>query len=164
MKFSEIAADRWPELRAYLDTCLLPVTGLKGDEPPWIATEALELLRDWLDPLEGPFRGRTVTYPAAHYLGEGDETSRRAEELCRSLKSGGFRFVVVVAPRTIFTQPVPSADLVFGPAGVYRGTDVPGIPHSVDSRPRGDAMSEAVRLLWRTDASALNGNDRNGQP
>ena len=67
MKFSDIEEQNWEQLAPYLDTCLLPLTGLDGTEKPWQATNALEKLRDFLDLIEIPFRGRIVTYPAAHY-------------------------------------------------------------------------------------------------
>ncbi|MGO4375464.1 DUF2487 family protein, partial [Paenibacillus sp. MCAF20] len=67
MKFSEIEKEQWEELRPYLDTCLLPVTGMDGSEQPYEATEWLERLRDIMDLIEIPFKGRVVTYPACHY-------------------------------------------------------------------------------------------------
>ena len=68
MKFSDIDKEQWPELKPYLDTVLLPVTGLSGDEQPWEATRGLEKLRDLIDAVEIPFHGRVVIYPAYHYI------------------------------------------------------------------------------------------------
>jgi hypothetical protein len=93
MKFSDIDEKRWPELKDYLDTCLLPVTGLTGTEPPWLAAKALEELRDLLDCVEIPFYGRVVTYPAFHYF-----AAKRPEEelrrLCANLREAGFARVI----------------------------------------------------------------------
>lgn len=68
MKFSDIEEQTWDELRPYLDTAVLPVTGLNGGETPWEATRELEYLRDALDLIEIPFKGRIVTYPATIFL------------------------------------------------------------------------------------------------
>ena len=57
----------------YLDTCLLPVTGLTGKESPVEAGDRLEQLRDLLDLLEIPYHGRTVTYPAWHYAEDAED-------------------------------------------------------------------------------------------
>lgn len=97
MKFSEIGEAKWNEWRPYLDTCLLPVTGLTGKEEPWQATQALERLRDGLDELERRYTGRIVTYPALHYTAGGG-LGAQLDEVCRNLKaSAGFSFVVVLA-------------------------------------------------------------------
>ncbi|WJH37540.1 YpiF family protein [Paenibacillus sp. CC-CFT747] len=68
VKFSEIREEQWKDLQPYLDTCLLPITGLTGTESPWMTTEALEMLRDIMDLVENPYKGRLVTYPALHYF------------------------------------------------------------------------------------------------
>ncbi|AEI41367.1 DUF2487 family protein [Paenibacillus mucilaginosus] len=98
MKFSEINEGQWEELRPYLDTCLLPVTGLSGAESPWKAARELEHLRDALDLLEIPFKGRTVTYPALHFTPAGDTETIRSLllQVCSGLRSEGFRYVVLV--------------------------------------------------------------------
>ncbi|WP_426453600.1 DUF2487 family protein [Paenibacillus sp. S-38] len=98
MKFSEINEGQWEELRPYLDTCLLPVTGLTGAESPWQAARELEHLRDALDLLEIPFKGRTVTYPALHFTPAGDTVTLRSllQQVCTGLRSEGFRYVVLV--------------------------------------------------------------------
>lgn len=95
MKFSEISQSDWPDLKPYLDTCLLPVTGLSGTEEPWQATAALERLRDLLDAIEIPFKGRVVTYPALHYI-VGDSWVRDLSLVCRNLKECGFAFVIAI--------------------------------------------------------------------
>jgi 23S rRNA (pseudouridine1915-N3)-methyltransferase len=95
MKFSDVNKDEWTELQPYLDTCLLPVTGLTGVEQPWQATEALEKLRDALELIEIPYKGRVVTYPALHYV-EGVEIGEQINTLCSRLREAGFAYVVVL--------------------------------------------------------------------
>lgn len=95
MKFSDVESTSWEELRPYVDTCLLPVTGLDGKEQPWEATRALEQLRDALDCFEIPYKGRVLTYPAFHYI-EGEEGQALLERVCERLKQS-FPFVVLVS-------------------------------------------------------------------
>lgn len=96
MKFSEITPDKWDELKPFLDTALLPVTGLDGSESPHAAAEQLERLRDLLDLLERPFRGRTVTYPAFHFIHDKQATGAQLAQVAGNLKQAGFRHVVIV--------------------------------------------------------------------
>ncbi|GGG58389.1 DUF2487 family protein [Paenibacillus radicis (ex Gao et al. 2016)] len=114
MKFSDIAADQWEELKPYLDTCLLPVTGMTGSEQPYEATQALEKLRDIMDLIEIPFKGRVVTYPALHYIEETDK-SATVEKLCARMKDIGFKFVILVSAAEQTNLKCPSADLLFTP-------------------------------------------------
>jgi 23S rRNA (pseudouridine1915-N3)-methyltransferase len=95
MKFSDVMKDQWDALQPYLDTCLLPVTGLTGSEQPWQATEALEKLRDALDLIEIPYKGRVVTYPALHYV-DGADLSVQINTLATRLKEAGFSYVIVL--------------------------------------------------------------------
>jgi hypothetical protein len=112
MKFSDIKGEEWDELKPYLDTCLLPVTGLTGTEQPWEATLELAKLKDALDALEIPYKGRVVTYPAMHYLFPGREASD-VDQACQQLRDAGFRYVVVVtANGDVAELSVPSADLL----------------------------------------------------
>lgn len=97
MKFSDIERERWEELQPYLDTVLLPVSGMTGLEQPWEASQTLEQLRDALDPLEQMYRGRVVTYPAVHYAESDEELKRLLDELCLRFKKSGFRYCVVVS-------------------------------------------------------------------
>jgi len=133
MKFSDIESGRWAELKPYLDTCLLPVTGLTGLEQPDEATQALEQLRDVMDAIEIPFTGRVVTYPACHYVGD-PAGGELVEALCQSLKRAGFRYVIVVSARLGQLNP-PSADLRI-------------VPDSTGSAPTGAEIGQAVRDLW----------------
>ncbi|OPA81461.1 P pilus assembly protein [Paenibacillus selenitireducens] len=117
MKFSDITAEQWDELQPYLDTCLLPMTGLSGGESPHDTTLALEQLRDWMDEVENPFRGRIVTYPANHYV-DLDELEK-INDLCHKMKLGGFKYVIIISAKVPFNeQAFEHADLVLSPATV----------------------------------------------
>src|SRR5690242_1688786 len=98
MKFSEINSTEWSELKPYLDTCLLPLTGLTGKEQPWEAAERLEKLRDLMDLVEIPFRGRVVTYPAVQYKTTEELFSHDIDRLCSKLKECNFKFVILITP------------------------------------------------------------------
>jgi len=113
VKFSDIRESDWPALAPYVDTCLLPVTGLTGTEAPHEAARRLEKLRDLLDLVEKPFRGRVVTYPAFQYLTSAD-LADELERLCRNLKRAGFRFCIVAlaGEELLSGRPVPACDLV----------------------------------------------------
>ncbi|MBB3109303.1 hypothetical protein FHS18_001355 [Paenibacillus phyllosphaerae] len=136
MKFSELTREQWAELQPYLDTAVLPVTGLTGNEMPYEATEALERLRDVLDLVENPFKGRIVTYPVVQYV-EREGGGRELERICLSLKGIGFRFVIVTAAFNLnsFSDELVSADLII---------DV----KQDGTLPAGAEVSEAVRKLW----------------
>ncbi|MCD1260249.1 DUF2487 family protein [Paenibacillus athensensis] len=112
MKFSDIKEEEWEGLRPYLDTCLLPVTGLSGAEAPWRTTGALEQLADVLELLELPYKGRVVTYPALHYSRTA-AAEDQADEVCRELKDGGFAYVVIVtSDQAAASWQVEHADLL----------------------------------------------------
>jgi 23S rRNA (pseudouridine1915-N3)-methyltransferase len=111
MKFSEISQEDWANLQPYLDTCLLPVTGVTGIESPWEATQILEELRDALELIEIPYKGRVVTYPALHYVGE--ESSIQANIVCLKLRNAGFKYIIMMSTRQDCTSwSVPNADLL----------------------------------------------------
>lgn len=95
MKFSEIHPDEWEELRPYLDTCLIPVTGLQGDEAPYEVVYTLERLRDVMDWVEIPFKGRVVTYPAFQYGNQ--DIMEQVNKVCANVKSAGFKYVIVIS-------------------------------------------------------------------
>lgn len=118
MKFSDITQEQWESLAPYLDTCLLPLTGLDGAELPWEATAALENLRDFLDLIEVPFRGRVVTYPAAHYTLADPHADEALDKLCARLKQAGFRYVIAASHHPALADlHVPHADLVLTSSG-----------------------------------------------
>jgi 23S rRNA (pseudouridine1915-N3)-methyltransferase len=108
MKFSEIGKEQWAELQPYLDTCLLPITGLTGTEPPWEAGERLEELRDALDLIEIPYYGRVVTYPAVQYV-PGPAYGQLLENVCTALKAAGFRYVVAMTAAASVSGMLPAA-------------------------------------------------------
>lgn len=141
MKFSDIKEEDWTSLAPYVDTCLLPVTGLSGSELPWEATAALELLRDALDALEIPYRGRVITYPALHYCPDPDgEWGEAINQISGNLKSAGFRFVIIVSiHQNIAKFAVPEADcvLIYDPL------------QSENSKQFGIMARDQVEQLWR---------------
>jgi 23S rRNA (pseudouridine1915-N3)-methyltransferase len=94
MKFSDIKQEQWAELKPYLDTIVLPVTGLTGSEEPWQATHQLEQLRDLLDSIEEPFRGRVVIYPAFHYISD-MKPEDQLRLLSEQLRTIGFNYVII---------------------------------------------------------------------
>lgn len=139
MKFSEIEASAWEELRPYLDTCLIPVTGLTGSEQPYEVTEQLERLRDLMDCLEIPFKGRVVTYPSVQY-GRA-EIAAFINEICRNTKLSGFKYVIVV-----------SADVEWE-AGQLEDADVIVTAQAFPDykEPTGaEQIRQAVQLLWQS--------------
>ncbi|MGG1611429.1 DUF2487 family protein [Paenibacillus phoenicis] len=114
MKFSEIEASAWEELSPYLDTCLIPVTGLSGQERPYEVTEKLERLRDILDWVEIPFKGRVVTYPSYQY--ETPDMAQTLNDLCRNVKGSGFAYAVVISADFEWGDgQLPEADLIVTP-------------------------------------------------
>ncbi|MBD2869678.1 DUF2487 family protein [Paenibacillus arenilitoris] len=139
MKFSEIASEQWEELAPYLDTCLLPVTGLSGGEKPHEATQRLERLRDLLDLIEIPFKGRIVTYPAWHYA-NGANWQEALNGWCEAAKKSGFRYVIVASANQALELREHSADLCF-------------LPDEDGKLPKATEVSETVRALWSGQAA-----------
>ncbi|HEX7055928.1 MAG TPA: DUF2487 family protein [Bacilli bacterium] len=113
MKFSAMEKEKWPELKPFVDTCLLPVSGLTGFEPPWQATERLRKLQQLIDAVEIPFKGRVMIYPALHYLPEGGNTTEYIDHICKNLKQEQFRFIIVAAVDIEPATLPASADLTF---------------------------------------------------
>jgi len=138
VKFSEFDGQRWGELEPYFDTCILPVTGLSGSETPAEATERLETLRDLLELVELPFKGRTVTYPAMHYVG-GSSAPWLIEETVARMKKAGFRYVIVASLAADFKGDDSSADLWLTP--MQEGA----LPAAAD-------VSATVQAMWRRHA------------
>lgn len=143
MKFNEIDPDKWQELQPYLDTCLLPVTGLEGVESPEETTKALEELRDVMDLLEIPFKGRIVTYPALHYI-----TSREIggiRTIVDRIRAGGFRYVIVASARLNERElSIAGADLNVSMIDLHAANEAPGTD-----------VSQKVQALWNKKASSL---------
>lgn len=135
MKFSDISLTDWDELQPYLDTCLLPVTGLNGTETPPEATIALENLRDLLDLIEVPFKGRVVTYPACHYTRDGESLAEALRQWITSLRNTGFKYVVLATASASLDLEHCGADAVIAP--------------SIDGRlPEQGEVSMLIRSLW----------------
>jgi hypothetical protein len=108
MKFSEIMQNDWEELKPYLDTCLLPITGLSGLEQPWEAGDRLEALRDAMDLIEIPYRGRIVTMPAVQYM-PGQAYAALLEDLCVNLRASGFRHIIAITAAAEASGMLPAA-------------------------------------------------------
>lgn len=118
MKFNELTVQQWTEQKQYLDTCILPVTGLSGLESPVTVTKQVIHLRDWLNEIEIPFCGRVVTYPAYHFIWE-EEIQRHIEflnHICHHFHQK-YKFIIVVSPQLRLTpNTLYEADLLFTPA------------------------------------------------
>ncbi|WP_339235177.1 DUF2487 family protein [Paenibacillus sp. FSL R5-0517] len=139
MKFSEMTQDSWAELQLYLDTCLIPYTALSGEQSPVEVTEALERLRDFLDLVEIPFKGRIMTYPAFHYANP--ELSMTLNSLSSQLKSSGFKYVVIMSSDGQLNEvEIPSADLVLSRSVLTHEVGEEGIARFV---------GEKIRELWK---------------
>ncbi len=145
MKFSEIEEKQWAELKPYLDTCLLPLTGLSGDEQPWQVKRALQRLKDVMDLVEIPFKGRVVTYPAMHFCGEDESFAHAVERTCQNLRAAGFRYVIVI-----------TADAAVA-AMRFRQPDLSLFPILGEERADSEAnrVRDAVQAMWRQDSSAM---------
>ncbi|MEF2964333.1 DUF2487 family protein [Paenibacillus sp. M1] len=141
MKFSEMEPGTWEELRPYLDTCLIPVTGLTGKEQPHEVTAALERLRDIMDLVEIPFHGRIVTYPSFQYGRE--EILSQVNEICHHVKSGGFRYAIVISTDVEpENERLPAADLIITPERFPAAGELPA----------GQRVKDAVQRLWKGDS------------
>lgn len=142
MKFSEISREQWEELSPYLDTCLLPVTGMTAQVLPYEATAWLEQLRDIMDLIEIPFKGRVVTYPAWHYINNSGQLAEHLNQWCASIKGLGFRYVIVVTANKDLSVHCPAVDLWFQPG--ERG-----------EFPIQSEVSGAIRALWSGQAASI---------
>lgn len=139
LKFSEMTQDSWAELQLYLDTCLIPYTALSGEQSPVEVTEALERLRDFLDLVEIPFKGRIMTYPAFHYANP--KLSMTLNSLSSQLKSSGFKYVVIMSSDGQLNEvEIPSADLVLSRSVLTHEVGEEGIARFV---------GEKIRELWK---------------
>lgn len=145
MKFNDIDRKEWFKLKPYLDTCLLPVTGLDGTEEPWEAAQELEFLRSLLEFVEIPYKGRTVTYPALHYVNYDAPATEAIDLVCERLKKSGFRYVIVLTglPAAIPT-PLTHADVVLCPQ------DAEG--RTMNSEAFKEKVDASVRALWKSSS------------
>lgn len=128
--------DSWPELQPYLDTCLIPLSGLTGEESPWEATEKVARTGRWLAPLEQAFRGRTVTMPAFHYDTGSSLTIEWLNFLIGQWKNIGFRYVIAVSGQRLEEGSRLEVDLIIQP-------DVE------DDEPDSQLIGKLVASLWR---------------
>lgn len=139
MKFSEFTEESWREHGKYFDTCLLPFTGLTGEESPPEAAAVLEKLRDLLDLIEQPFRGRVVVYPAIQYAA--GQNVDYLNEVCRKVKSSPFQYVVVAsAVPGVLPEDIYESDLVFTLSGL--GPEYKG--------PEKSEINEKIHALWQS--------------
>lgn len=139
MKFSEFSSDQWYDLLPYLDTCLIPVSGLIGGEPPHEATERIAETGDWLQPLEKAFQGRTVTMPAYHYIDVAESAEvERIDAICSRMKQLGFKYIVVVSGRADWAKAPAGADLLLK-------------PDETGKEPDTDKLRQAITELWKQE-------------
>jgi hypothetical protein len=138
MKFSDFEVEQWKENRKFYDTCLIPFTGLSGAESPPETVQALERLRDFMDLVEIPFKGRIVTYPAIQYGGEGYVDL--INEVCQKVKSSGFQYAVVLtADIALLEQEIFESDLVLS---------LPIIEGSLEGKINSD-IGMKIQEMWR---------------
>lgn len=139
MKFSEFTEESWKEHGKYFDTCLLPFTGLSGAESPPEAAAVLEKLRDLLDLIEQPFRGRVVVYPAIQYAA--GQNIDNTNEVCRKVKSSLFQYVIVAsAVPGVSLEDIYESDLVFAVTGF--GVDC--------KEPEKSEINQKIHALWQS--------------
>lgn len=136
MKFSELDKAGWPNLQPYLDTCLIPVSGLSGHEAPWEMADRAASAGAWLLPLERAFAGRTVTLPAYHYYDGSGDSAARLRKLCAECRASGFRHVVLVSG-------VP------GLLPADAGADLCIQPQDEGDEPDAEALHQVMTGLWR---------------
>ncbi|MBJ9988518.1 DUF2487 family protein [Paenibacillus favisporus] len=143
MKFSEVEEATWSELSPYYDTCLIPYTGLSGKESPIEATEALARLRDFMDLVEIPFKGRIITYPAVQY-GQGEDLSL-LQEVCHNVREAGFAYVIVMtADIELIQGQIEGCDLVLSRKVVFNEeTGGAGIAGQIKDK---------IQEMWQRDS------------
>lgn len=140
MKFSEIDPVSWPELQPYLDTCLLPLSGLTGEESPSEAADVIARTGQWLSPIEKAFKGRTVTMPAYHYETGDGSGPERINRLIAAWRRNGFRYVVLVSGQPRETFGATDADLFVS-------------PEAGEAEPDEPAVAKKIADLWRRPGS-----------
>lgn len=142
MKFSEFDATTWPALTPYLDTCLLPISGLDGSETPDVMTDKAAAAGAWLSPVERMFNGRIVTLPALHYYDGSKMMREQLNRLCASIRRTGFRYVVVVSgtPGLLDAAAETEANLIVQPS-------------DPEDRPESEMLRKAIVDMWRIGES-----------
>ncbi|AKG35396.1 DUF2487 family protein [Paenibacillus durus] len=143
MKFSDFNSVSWEENGHYYDTCLIPFTGLTGQESPPQTVERLEKLRDYIDRIERPFRGRIVVYPAVQY--DIDNKEQLINEICHNVKSSNFRYAIVLdAGGTLIAQDVYESDLPIAIKGFFDDNGVRGI----------GLATQEIQRMWQKDMNS----------
>ncbi len=142
MKFSEFDTTTWPALAPYLDTCLLPITGLAGSETPDVMTDKAAAAGAWLSPVEQAFKGRTVTMPAFHYYEDSMQMHENLIRMCVGFRRIGFRYVVLVSgiPGLLGAAAAREANLILQPSGE-------------EDSPDPETLRKAVVDMWRDGES-----------
>ncbi|MFD2115942.1 DUF2487 family protein [Paenibacillus yanchengensis] len=140
MKFSDIEEQEWEELQPYLDTCLLPITGLDGSEQPYEVTAGLEQLRDLLDLVEIPYKGRVVTYPAYHYVDFSEQSLTLISNVCQNLKVAGFKYIILATTKAEHALDVCEADIVL-------------TLKEDGALPSSSEVAEEIQLLWNRSST-----------
>jgi hypothetical protein len=150
MKFSELDKEEWFNLQPYLDTCLIPVSGIAGGIAPWEMAELAASAGAWLLPLEKAFAGRTVTLPAYHYYDGSPEAIAGLRRLCAGCREAGFRHVVLVS----------------GIAGLLpedAGADLCIQPQASGEMPDPEALHHAMTGLWTKSRSGREGTQEKNE-
>lgn len=143
VKFSDISRDSWSELQPYLDTCMIPYTGLTGEESPIEATALLERLRDFMDIVEMRYKGRIVTYPAFHY--ENQENYEILNDICLKIKNNGFKYVMIMTADTSLEQSqCDNCDLILSQQQLEQLL-------GNDERTLSSIIQEKIENLWKVN-------------
>lgn len=150
MKFSELDETSWPTLAPYLDTCIVPVSGIVGTETPDMMTSKVAAAGDWLLPLEQAFKGRTVTLPALHYYDGGPGDADKLNAICAACRRGGFRYVIVVCGTAGLLDSIQTADLVIAPT-------------REDELPDAQQLRKKVTDMWRHGLSEDGSTEAGGK-
>lgn len=147
MKFSELSREEWFNLQPYLDTCLIPVSGIAGGEDPWEMADLAASAGAWLLPLEKAFAGRTVTLPAYHYFDGSAASAAGLKRICAGCREAGFRYVVLVCG----VPGLLSGDL---------GADLYIQPQADGEKPVAEALHLALTGLWQKSRAGGDGPRR----
>ncbi|BCG59901.1 DUF2487 family protein [Paenibacillus sp. URB8-2] len=140
MKFSDFDSGSWAVNGEFYDTCLIPFTGLTGKESPPQTVERLERLRDSIDLVERPFKGRIVVYPAVQYdvVGKTDIIN----EICHNIKSNNFRYAIVLDAIGLLTaDSIIESDLIVAVNDFFGDNSGKGIAFAL----------QKIREMWHKE-------------
>lgn len=93
LRFSDVDQKTWSQWQPFVDTAVVPLTGLDGTETPWEMRQRLEILRDLLDITEQPFKGRVLVLPAVQYA----FSEYQLKSMAKNLRHQGYHFIITVA-------------------------------------------------------------------